>query len=133
MGTAAPQSYVTTAAHVPATAVTQTGQAPAGLDLGLRLQAYGTPAPGTGADVGGAAAMAWLTALAVLMFLLWLINKTRLGHALLYYLLALAVVSTLLANYRWLAGVLAPLTTVPAGTFGSAGAGNQRSSGGNTA
>lgn len=60
----------------------------------------------------GASAFAWILALAVLGFLLWLVNKTHIGHAILYYLLVLATVTTLLINYRWLSSALAPLTSL---------------------
>lgn len=80
-----------------------------GLDLALRIPAGGQVAANP--DVAGTSAMAWIMAFAALIFLLWLLNKTRIGHAILYYLLALAVASLILMNYRWLAGILAPLTS----------------------
>ena len=82
-----------------------------GLDAGLRIGSGSNGGQIAAApDVQGASAFAWLLAFAVVIFILWLLNKTRIGHALLYYLLALAVISLLLINYRWLAGVLSPLT-----------------------
>ena len=70
--------------------------------------AASTPAPASGA----AAAWAWVLAFAVLGFFVWLVNKTRIGHVILYYLLVLAVVSTAVMNYRWISSALAPLSNL---------------------
>ena len=82
----------------------------------------GQSSAGTSGGLASAAgtAWAWILAFAVLGFLLWLVNKSKIGHVLLYYLLVLATVSTLLMNYRWLSGALAPFTNL-AGSGGGEG------------
>jgi uncharacterized membrane protein YgcG len=57
----------------------------------------------------------WLMAWAVLGVVLFLLNKTRLGHALLYYGLVLLLVFMLVTNYRWFTNVLAPFSSLRPG------------------
>lgn len=64
---------------------------------------------------------AWLLAWGTLAVILTLINRTRLGHAVIYYGLVLLIVFILLSNYRFIANALLPFQQQPA-AVGSPGA-----------
>ena len=113
MSSAHPQSPVVTRGQNPFQ-LSQSGAEQSTLSGPLAAGASGasgaasTPSPVSGA----AAAWAWLLAFAVLGFLLWLVNKTKIGHVILYYLLVLATISTAVMNYRWISSALAPLSNL---------------------
>lgn len=52
----------------------------------------------------------WLLAWAVVLVLVGLANRTRVGHAALYYLLALMLLFLVVTQYRWLTWALSPIT-----------------------
>lgn len=58
-------------------------------------------------------AYAWLLAWGVLLATLTLINRTRLGHAAIYYGLVLMLFFVIVSNYRFVATALAPFNTLP--------------------
>ena len=110
MSSANPQAPVVTRGQNPYQ-LSQSGAEQSTLSGPMAAGASGaanTPAPVSGA----AAAWAWILAFAVLGFFLWLVNKTKIGHVILYYLLVLAVVSTAILNYRWISSALAPLSNL---------------------
>ncbi|HLZ25038.1 MAG TPA: hypothetical protein VKQ30_23195 [Ktedonobacterales bacterium] len=115
MSSATPQQGVITAGQN-AFQLSQSGAGAAQSTLGGPISTAAA-AVASGADTSspatsGTSAWAWLLAFAVLGLLLWLVNKTHIGHVLLYYLLVLATISTLLINYRWLSSALAPFTAL---------------------
>lgn len=58
----------------------------------------------------------WLLAWIVAIVLLSLLNKTRLGHVLIYYWLWLLIIFLLVTQYKFIANVLAPIgQAVPQG------------------
>ena len=59
----------------------------------------------------------WLLAWAVLILVLFLLNKSRIGHLIIYYSLVLMLLFLIVTQYKWFVGVLAP--------FGSLGPGLQ--------
>lgn len=63
----------------------------------------------TGEDINAAfkATLAYL----VMFMLLWAFSKTRLGYAAIYYGLCLILLFLLVTQYRWIAAVLAPLSS----------------------
>ncbi|MGZ6392508.1 MAG: hypothetical protein ACXWQZ_24990 [Ktedonobacterales bacterium] len=54
--------------------------------------------------------MRWVIAWAVVLLLLGLLNRTRLGHTLIYYALALMLLLLVVTQYKWFANVLQPIT-----------------------
>lgn len=74
------------------------------------------PAPsGTGAGAldttGPATAYAWLLAWLLVILVLALANRTRIGHTLIYYALVLALVFLIVTQAQWFAAALAPFGT----------------------
>jgi len=67
------------------------------------------PTP-TGAVASDANAVSWLLAWGVLIVLLVLINRTKLGQTITYYVLALAVLFLVLTQYKFIAATLAPFS-----------------------
>ena len=63
----------------------------------------------------GAVAFAWLLAWTVMGTLLWLLNRTRIGHLIVYYLLVLMIVLLLVTNAGQFAQALKPFTDAVAG------------------
>lgn len=61
--------------------------------------------------------MRWVIAWAVVIMVLALINRTRLGHTLIYYALALMLLLLLVTQYKWVANVLSPITGKDAGSY----------------
>lgn len=61
--------------------------------------------------------MRWVIAWAVVIMVLALLNRTRLGHTLIYYALALMLLLLLVTQYKWLANVLQPITGKDAGSY----------------
>ena len=59
-------------------------------------------------------AYSWLIAWGVLLAALTLINRTKLGHAAIYYGLVLMLVFVILSNYRFIQTSLAPFNTLTA-------------------
>lgn len=51
----------------------------------------------------------WMLAWAVAIVLLSLLNKTRLGHVLIYYWLWLLILFLVVTQYKFIASALAPL------------------------
>ena len=66
-----------------------------------------------GAQNGKPSAYAWLLAWGVLLATLTLINRTRIGHAAIYYGLLLMLFFVIVSNYRFVATALAPFNTLP--------------------
>lgn len=66
---------------------------------------HATPAP---------SAYAWLLAWAVVLATLALINRSRIGHAAIYYALCLMLFFVIVSNYRFIATSLAPFQTLQA-------------------
>lgn len=56
---------------------------------------------------------AWLLAWGVLIAVLTLANRTRLGHTTIYYLLCLLLFFVLVSNYRFIGQALAPFSSLP--------------------
>lgn len=54
----------------------------------------------------------WIGAWVVFGGMLWLVNKTKLGHAGLYHLLVLAVLLLVAQQYRRIADLVEPITGV---------------------
>ena len=81
----------------------------------------GTAAQGTAQDTasGGITApqhydgYAWLVAWGVLIAILTLANRTRLGHAAIYYGLVLLLFFVIVSNYRFITTALAPFQSLP--------------------
>jgi hypothetical protein len=78
----------------------------------------------TGEDITTAykATLAYL----VIIVLLWAFSKTRIGYAAIYYGLCLILLLLLVTQYRWIAAILAPLssqTPPPPGPMGISGLG----------
>lgn len=65
---------------------------------------------GQGAVVGSA--YRWVAAWTVLLVLLWAMNKSRIGHVVIYYTLVLMIVFLLLTQYQSIKMVLLPVTTL---------------------
>jgi hypothetical protein len=75
-----------------------------------------TTDPSPGADLppptaAGLYTFRWLLAWALVLVLLGLANRTRVGHLTIVYLLALSILLIVLTQSRWFAWALAPLTT----------------------
>ncbi len=58
---------------------------------------------------------AWLVAWAVLMLFLFFVNKSKIGHLLIYYGLVLLIVFVIVTQASWFAGVLAPFSSLAPG------------------
>lgn len=50
----------------------------------------------------------WLVAWAVILIILYFLNRTRLGHVIIYYFLALMLFFLVVTQYRFFAAALAP-------------------------
>lgn len=64
------------------------------------------------AQSAGSYTFKWLMAWAMFVLILMLANRTRIGHATIYYLLVLAALLLLVTQYQWLANILAPISTL---------------------
>lgn len=60
-------------------------------------------------DAGMGAAYRWLLAWALMILMLGVVSKTRLGHVIIYYSLLLSIVFVLVTQYRFIAQALSPL------------------------
>lgn len=58
----------------------------------------------------GGVAFAWIAAWTVLLVILWALNRSRIGHLVIYYLLVLMIVLLLVGNAGWFAHVMQPFT-----------------------
>lgn len=56
---------------------------------------------------------AWLVAWGVLIAILTLLNRTRLGHTAIYYGLILTLFFIVVSNYRFISTALAPFHSLP--------------------
>lgn len=74
----------------------------------------GTAPPGasSGPTNDGAYTLQWLAAWVVFLMIASLINRTRLGHAVIYHLLVIAVVVLLAGQYRRFAQLEEPISGV---------------------
>lgn len=95
-----------------------------------------TPGADSGATPGSTVAsndtstVQFIAAWGIFLLLMVLLNRTRWGHAIIYYTLALAMLLLFLVNYRAVGAILAPVSqgggepmdTVPSDTTGPAGA-----------
>lgn len=52
----------------------------------------------------------WLVAWAVILIILYFLNRTRLGHVIIYYFLALMLFFLVVTQYRFFAAALAPFS-----------------------
>lgn len=59
-------------------------------------------------------AYAWLLAWGVVLAVLTFINRTRIGHAAIYYALLLMLFFVVVSNYRFITSSLAPFQTLQA-------------------
>lgn len=57
----------------------------------------------------------WILAYTVIIVVLVVLNKTRVGHILIYYALALLLLLQLVINYQWFAQALSPITNIGKG------------------
>lgn len=73
------------------------------------------------AGSGNVSAYSWLLAWGVLLALLTLINKTRVGHAAIYYALVLTLFFVVLSNYRFIQTALIPFASIGASHQGASG------------
>ena len=80
----------------------------------------GEPAVETGLLQDASSAYRLIAAWVVLFVVLWLLNKTAVGHSVLYYLGVMCLLTLLLTNYTALAAVLKPIST-PLNTNGAPG------------
>lgn len=93
------------------------------------------PAPqGTGAGAldttGPATAFSWLLAWVLVILILVLFNRTRIGHTAIYYALVLAIFFLIVTQAQWFANALAPLGTPVSAVNDPAASGGGGSSGG---
>lgn len=65
-----------------------------------------TPAP---ASTGADDSYKWLLSWGIILLLLTLANKTRLGHVVIYYALWLMLLFLIVTQYRYISAALAPL------------------------
>ncbi len=81
---------------------------------------------GRGANTNGGkfSAFQWIVGWTVLILLLFLLAKTRIGYLLIYYGLALSVIFLTVTQWRWFAGVLAPFSSF--GAFFSTNGGEEQ-------
>ena len=56
---------------------------------------------------------AWLVAWGVMIAILTLVNRTRIGHAAIYYGLLLMLFFIIVSNYRFITTALAPFQSLP--------------------
>lgn len=61
-----------------------------------------------GLQVRNPDAFQWVLAWAVLIVVLALLNKSRVGHTVIYYALLLVVITLVLSNYRFIVSALSP-------------------------
>jgi hypothetical protein len=66
----------------------------------------------TTAATPGAYTFRWLLAWGVFLVILSLVNRTRVGHVTIYYLLVLALLLLLVTQFGWLSQVLQPVATL---------------------
>lgn len=89
-----------------------------------------------GADEGPFSAFRWLLAWGVFLMLMSFVNRTRFGHALIYYGLALLILFLVVTQYQWFNWALAPLGSPEPQTGDTSGAGGEptapRGTGGGT-
>ena len=71
------------------------------------------------AGSGNVSAYSWLLAWGVLLAVVTLINKTRIGHAAIYYALLLMLFFVILSNYRFIQTALIPFASIGASRQGS--------------
>lgn len=57
-------------------------------------------------------AFQWLLAWGVFLAILAILNRTRIGHLVIYYVLLLAVLFVLVTQYAWIQAALAPIATM---------------------
>jgi hypothetical protein len=70
------------------------------------------------AGSGNVSAYSWLLAWGVLLAVTTLINKTRIGHAAIYYALLLTLFFVVLSNYRFIQTALIPFASIGATSQG---------------
>ena len=76
----------------------------------------GDPLANTKQSNVGQTTYQWLIAWAIMLVLLNLINRTRIGHVTIYYSLWLMLLFLIVTQYQFIASALAPLDTpVPTG------------------
>lgn len=73
------------------------------------------------AGSGNVSAYSWLLAWGVLLAIVTLINKTRIGHAAIYYALLLMLFFVILSNYRFIQTALIPFASIGASSQGGQG------------
>lgn len=73
------------------------------------------------AGSGNVSAYSWLLAWGVLLAVVTLINKTRIGHAAIYYALLLMLFFVILSNYRFIQTALIPFASIGASSQGGQG------------
>ena len=73
------------------------------------------------AGSGNVSAYSWLLAWGVLLAIVTLINKTRIGHAAIYYALLLMLFFVILSNYRFIQTALIPFASIGASSQGTQG------------
>lgn len=78
------------------------------------------------ADSGNVSAYSWLLAWGVLLAVVTLINKTRIGHAAIYYALLLMLFFVVLSNYRFIQTALVPFASIGASSSGASSAGSSQ-------
>lgn len=71
----------------------------------------GEPAVATGILEDGQSAYRLIAAWVVLFIVLWLLNRTAVGHTVLYYLGVLSLLTLLLTNYTAFQAVLQPIAS----------------------
>ena len=74
---------------------------------GAQLIGYETTLPSQGSL---AYMFRWVAAWGIVLLVLWLINRTAVGHVILYYLLVVMLFFLIATQYKWFAQALAPLT-----------------------
>ena len=84
----------------------------------IQTTSKGDPLANSGTPANaGQSAYQWLLAWAIILVLMNLINRTRVGHVTIYYSLWLMLVFLLVTQYQFFAKALEPLNTpVPTGT-----------------
>lgn len=80
-----------------------------------------------GDQSSAAVAFAWITAWTVMLVLLFAINRTRIGHTLIYYALVLMIVLLLVTNVGWFVQALKPFTDAVQGQGVNDTAGSEES------
>lgn len=103
-------------------------------DRAMQQAQSANQAPGDPSAAG--TAFAWLLAWTVMGIILWALNRTRIGHLVIYYLLVLMIVLLLVTNAGWFAQALQPFTDAVTGQGveepGASGTPTDTSSGGDT-